>query len=46
MKKSPLRPAYLSPKVSVLPVSVEKVFVASVQEGATHEEYESVDLFD
>ena len=46
MKKTFLRPAYLSPKVSVLPVSVEKVFVASVQEGGTHEDYEAIDLFD
>ena len=46
MKKTFLRPAYLTPKMSVLPLSVEKVFVASVQEGATHEEYESIDLFD
>ncbi len=46
MKESTLHPVYLSPKVNVRSLSVEKVFVASVQEGATLEEYEAIDLFD
>ena len=46
MKSSPLRPAYHSPAMTVMFITVEKVFVASVQEGGTHEDYEAIDLFD
>lgn len=46
MRKPILRIEYLSPNVSVLPLTVEKTFVASVNETGTHENYESTDLFE
>ena len=46
MKDSLSLQEYVSPKLCIMHVSVEKVFVASVSAGAEHEEYEAVDLFD
>ena len=46
MKKPFLHIDYLSPKVSTQPLSVEKMFMASVTETSTHENYDSTDLFE
>ena len=46
MKEPLFLQEYASPNVSVMFISVEKVFVASVSAGAEHDQYEAVDLFD